>query len=81
MRQTKSVFRSVLAIFIPSFQFPQDQAISKSRRTNDQISDDIYEPVFLPDLFMPEKLADLIGDREMLRLNTEVETLFEGHTE
>lgn len=74
VRQVKSVFRSVLAIFIPSFQFPQDRAISKSRRTKNQISDNIYEPAFLPDLVMPEELADLIGHCEMLSLNTEVGT-------
>ena len=74
VRQTKSVFRSVLAIFIPSLQFPQDRAISKSRRTKNQISDKIYEPAFLLSLVMPEELVDLFGHCEMLRPNTEVVT-------
>ena len=68
VRQTKA-FRSVLAIFIPSFQLPQDQ---KRRRTTNQISDKIRGPAFLPDKVTPQELASLIDHCEKLRLNDEL---------
>ena len=91
-RQIRSVFQNVLAIFTPSFQFPDmrsqradDESVnahqfaerntSKRRRTNNRVSDNIYEPGFLPDSVKPEKLADLIGQCKTLGLINEVETL------
>lgn len=74
-KELQSAFRTVLQIFIPSFQIPQHLPLSKRRRTKNQISGVVRSSAFLPDLFTAEELATLIGHCEKLRLDTEIESL------
>lgn len=74
-KELQSAFRTVLEIFIPSFRIPQHGPLSKRRRTNNQISSDVRSSAFLPDVITAEELATLIGHCEMLRLDTEIESL------
>ena len=73
--QTQKAFRTVLEIFIPRFEPPDDRPISKRRRTNDQGLDEVSKPAFLADKVKAGELTALISYCENLTLDPEIESL------